>query len=150
MGSEDDLKTTPLEVKEMDISLHNDTHSRQPGAMSKLHSPPKVLRDTKTLPTCPKMALPTKKEFLATLETVDHPNCSICREPMTSPVRLPYQGTHEFCKACITEWYNQSNSTECPMCRQKSILQRCRGCCRCRRRNVPSTCITRTMHHTSR
>jgi hypothetical protein len=25
---------------------------------------------------------------------------------------------HEFCQACITEWFNQSNSNECPMCRQ--------------------------------
>jgi hypothetical protein len=86
--------------------------------MSKLPSPPRFLRDTKTLPTCAKMALPTKKEFLATLEPVEHPDCSICREPMTSPVRFPCQGTHEFCKACITERYNQSNSAECPMCRQ--------------------------------
>jgi hypothetical protein len=64
------------------------------------------------------MTLPTKKEFLATLEPVEHSDCSICKNPMTSPVRLPCQGKHEFCKACITEWFNQSNSNECPMCRQ--------------------------------
>ena len=114
------MQTTPSEVKKMDVSLHQ-RHSLTLGSLAQCQNFPPLpdfWRDINTPSTCAKMALPTKKEFLATLEPVEHSDCSICKTPMTSPVRLPCQGAHEFCKACITEWFNQSNSNECPMCRQ--------------------------------
>jgi hypothetical protein len=64
-------------------------------------------------------AYPTKKEFLASdMEPVEHPDCAVCKEPMTEPVRLPCQGRHEYCKACITEWLQRPRNRSCPMCRQ--------------------------------
>jgi hypothetical protein len=65
------------------------------------------------------MALPTNTHLLATgLEPVEHPDCAICKEPMTEPFRVPCNGKHAFCKACITTWLGQSGKTSCPMCRQ--------------------------------
>jgi hypothetical protein len=67
------------------------------------------------------MALPSKREFLATnLEPVERADCPICQEETTtSPVRLPCQGKHEFCKGCITTWFKQPDVETCPMCRQR-------------------------------
>ena len=69
------------------------------------------------------MALPTRNEFLATrLEPVERAYCPICQEKSTnSPVRLPCQGKHEFCKSCITSWFNQPNVETCPNCRERLI-----------------------------
>lgn len=65
------------------------------------------------------MALPTKKDLLATgLEPIEHEDCAICKDPMEDPVRVPCNGKHAFCKACITTWLKQSNTTTCPSCRQ--------------------------------
>jgi hypothetical protein len=64
-------------------------------------------------------AFPTAQEFLASdLEPVEHPECAICQEAMVEPVRLPCQGRHEYCKACITEWLQRPTNRTCPMCRQ--------------------------------
>ena len=65
------------------------------------------------------MALPTKKDLLATgLEPIEHEDCAICKDPMKDPVRVPCNGKHAFCKACITKWLKQPNTTTCPLCRQ--------------------------------
>jgi hypothetical protein len=64
-------------------------------------------------------AFPTKQEFLASeLEPVERPECPICQEIMVEPVRLPCQGRHEFCKACITKWFEGQGNRTCPNCRQ--------------------------------
>jgi hypothetical protein len=67
------------------------------------------------------MALPTQEDFLANalepVEPVEHENCSICHDPMKTPVRLPCK--HDFCKECITEWLTQPRVDSCPMCRRR-------------------------------
>jgi len=65
------------------------------------------------------MDLPTEAEFLAGLEAVEHEDCLICHGPMSSPVRVPCEGKHQFCKECITEWLKQPGVDSCPMCRQR-------------------------------
>lgn len=68
------------------------------------------------------MILPTRDDFLAnSLETVEHDDCSICKVPMTSPVRTPCK--HDFCKHCITEWLMQPEVDTCPVCR-RSLFQK--------------------------
>ena len=70
------------------------------------------------------MALPSREDFLATqLEPVKHADCPICQEESTNPVSLPCQGKHEFCKHCITNWFNQPGVETCPNCRQRLIDQ---------------------------
>jgi len=66
------------------------------------------------------MVLPTRDDFLANalepVEHEEHEDCSICKEPMTSPVRTPCK--HEFCKHCITKWLTQTQVDSCPTCRR--------------------------------
>lgn len=65
------------------------------------------------------MALPTKMYLLALgLEPIEHEDCPICILPMKTPVRVPCNGKHAFCKACITTWLRQPGIATCPTCRQ--------------------------------
>ncbi|TYZ69087.1 hypothetical protein PybrP1_010193, partial [[Pythium] brassicae (nom. inval.)] len=41
------------------------------------------------------------------------PDCSICYEEMSQPVKLPC--SHMFCEECVTEWFDRERS--CPLCR---------------------------------
>lgn len=41
------------------------------------------------------------------------PDCSICYEEMTQPVKLSC--SHMFCEECVTEWFDRERS--CPLCR---------------------------------
>jgi hypothetical protein len=137
----------PSEVKEANISLHiRHPHQAASELAQCQNSPPlpDSWRESKTLSTSKKnhhqgaetafrplslfftqlakmalQAFPTKQEFLAfELEPVERPECPICQEIMVEPVRLPCQGKHEFCKACITRWFKGQGNRTCPNCRQ--------------------------------
>jgi len=43
--------------------------------------------------------------------------CSICLDVFTDPVSIPCG--HNFCKACITKYWDNSDLCQCPMCKEK-------------------------------
>ncbi|XP_067110302.1 E3 ubiquitin-protein ligase TRIM39-like [Osmerus mordax] len=47
----------------------------------------------------------------------DQFQCSICLDVFTDPVSIPCG--HNFCKACITKYWDNSDLCQCPMCREK-------------------------------
>ncbi|XP_049423415.1 E3 ubiquitin-protein ligase TRIM21-like [Epinephelus fuscoguttatus] len=55
--------------------------------------------------------LPSEDQFL----------CSICLDVFTDPVSTPCG--HNFCKNCITEYWNTSNRCLCPMCNKVFITR---------------------------
>ncbi|XP_051815131.1 E3 ubiquitin-protein ligase TRIM39-like isoform X1 [Acanthochromis polyacanthus] len=44
----------------------------------------------------------------------DQPLCSICQDAFTEPVSTPCG--HNYCKACITGYWDSSAPTQCPLC----------------------------------
>ncbi|XP_008302886.1 E3 ubiquitin-protein ligase TRIM39-like [Stegastes partitus] len=47
----------------------------------------------------------------------DQPKCTICQDAFTEPVSTPCG--HNFCKACITGYWDSSDRTQCPLCMQR-------------------------------
>ncbi|CDQ99752.1 unnamed protein product, partial [Oncorhynchus mykiss] len=41
--------------------------------------------------------------------------CSICLDVFTEPVSIPCG--HNFCKACITKYWDRDDLCQCPMCK---------------------------------
>lgn len=50
---------------------------------------------------------------------IDELECACCYELMVNPTTL--NCGHSFCKYCLAKWFNASNKTECPECRQTWI-----------------------------
>uniref|UniRef100_A0A3P8RZ82 RING-type domain-containing protein n=1 Tax=Amphiprion percula TaxID=161767 RepID=A0A3P8RZ82_AMPPE len=42
------------------------------------------------------------------------PRCSICQDAFTEPVSTPCG--HNYCKSCITGYWDSSDLTQCPLC----------------------------------
>ncbi|XP_062302000.1 E3 ubiquitin-protein ligase TRIM39-like [Osmerus eperlanus] len=53
----------------------------------------------------------------SSLLTEDQFLCSICLDVFTDPVSIPCG--HNFCKACITKYWDNSDLCQCPMCKEK-------------------------------
>ncbi|XP_074485929.1 E3 ubiquitin-protein ligase TRIM39-like [Sebastes fasciatus] len=55
------------------------------------------------------------------LQSEDQFLCSICLDVFTDPVSTPCG--HNFCKNCITEYWNTSDRCQCPMCKEAFTIR---------------------------
>ncbi|XP_053485446.1 E3 ubiquitin-protein ligase TRIM39-like isoform X3 [Ictalurus furcatus] len=53
----------------------------------------------------------------SSLLSEDQLQCSICLDVFTDPVTTPCG--HNFCKSCLTQWWEKSQHCHCPLCKEK-------------------------------